>query len=303
MTVTPDPTIGPAREHRLDELQAAAALMPRESLVRLLLRDRTATAGLAILAVLAAAALLAPWLAPHDPAVQDVINRYASPGGEHLLGTDHLGRDVLSRLLLGARYSLFTAMAAGTAVLLIGMLIGLVSGFVGGWVDGMVMRAVDVLLAFPSFLLALAVVGALGPGLVNLMLAFVFVWWANYARIVRGLVLSVKERPYVESARALGLRGRRVALRHVMPSVLAPVVVLWTLQSGRLLLALSALSFLGLGVQPPTPEWGAMLNEARDFLARAPQLMVYPGLLITVAALGFNLVGDGLRDVLDPTLR
>lgn len=290
-------------EHRVEVLQSAGALVPRESLLRLLMRDRTAVAGLVILAVLLGAAVLAPWVAPHDPAAQDVINRYAPAGGEHVLGTDHLGRDVFSRLLFGARYSLFAAVAVGTAVLVIGLAIGLVSGFVGGWLDGLLMRAVDVLLAFPNFLLVLAVVAALGPGLVNLMLAFTLVAWGSYARIVRGLVLSAKERPFVESARALGLRPRRVAVRHVLPSVLAPVMVLWTLQSGRLLLALSALSFLGLGVQPPTPEWGAMLNEARDFLARAPRLMVYPGALITLAALGFNLIGDGLRDVLDPSVR
>lgn len=295
--------ITPTGDHRNDELQTAAALVPRESLGRLLLRDRTAMAGLAILATLVVAAALAPWVSPYDPVAQDVVSRFAPPSAEHLLGTDHLGRDVLSRLLYGARYSMFAALAVGTAVLGIGLAIGLVSGFIGGWLDGLIMRVVDVLLAFPSFLLALAVVGALGPGLVNLMVALVLVSWASYARIVRGLVLSVREEPYVEAATALGLRSRRVAIRHVLPSVLAPVVVLWTLQSGRLLLAISALSFLGLGIQPPTPEWGAMLNEARTYLARAPQLMVYSGTLITLAALGFNLVGDGLRDVLDPTLR
>lgn len=293
----------PTGEHRSEELQTAAALVPRESLGRLLLRDRTAMAGLVILGILVVAAVLAPWVSPYDPVAQDVVDRFAPPSVEHLLGTDHLGRDVLSRLLYGARYSMFAALAVGTAVLMVGLAIGLVSGFIGGWLDGLIMRVVDVLLAFPSFLLALAVVGALGPGLVNLMTALVLVSWASYARIVRGLVLSVRERPYVEAATALGLRSRRVAIRHVLPGVLAPVVVLWTLQSGRLLLALSALSFLGLGVQPPTPEWGAMLNEARTYLARAPQLMVYSGTLITLAALGFNLVGDGLRDVLDPSLR
>ena len=178
----------------------------------------------------------------------------------------------------------------------------LLAGFAGGKVDDLIMRVVDVLLAFPDFLLVLVVVGALGPGLVNLAIGFLVAGWVGYARVVRGLVLTARHQPYIEAAQALGFASRRVAIRHLLPNVLAPVVVLWTLRTGRLLLALAALSFLGLGVQPPTPEWGAMLNEARDAFARAPQLMIYPGVLITVAGLGFNLLGDGLRDVLDPRL-
>ncbi|MDP8969710.1 MAG: ABC transporter permease [Actinomycetota bacterium] len=287
----------------VDRLQRPARLASRRSLLRQLVADRTALAGLVILAVLFLLAVLAPWIAPYDPAAQDVIDRYAHSSAAHLLGTDHLGRDELSRLLYGARVSLFSSVAVGLGILLVGLVIGLVTGFVGGKLDGVIMRVVDVFLAFPTFLLALAVVGVLGPGLTNLALALVLVWWAQYARVVRGLVLSAKERPFVEAAQALGLRPRRVALRHVLPTVLAPVVVLWTLETGRLLLGIAALSFLGLGVQPPTPEWGAMLSEAANHLARAPRLMVYPGALITLAALGFNLVGDGLRDILDPTLR
>lgn len=287
----------------VEELQQAARVGSRRSLLRQLLRDRTAVLGLVILAVLVLAALLAPWLAPHDPVAQDVANRYASPSWTHPLGTDQLGRDVASRLLFGGRISLFSSISVGAVILALGVAIGTISGFVGGWLDDLLMRVVDVLLAFPSFLLALAVVGILGPGLTNLALGLIVVWWAQFARISRGLVLAARERPHVEAARALGLPARRVAVRHVLPSVLASVIVLWTLETGRLLLALSALSFLGLGVQPPTPEWGAMLNEARGALARAPQLMFYPGALITLAALGFNLLGDGLRDVLDPTIR
>lgn len=258
---------------------------------------------MAILIVLLGAAIIGPMVAPYDPSAQEVANRLASPSLDHLLGTDALGRDVLSRLLHGGRYSLLAAVGVGAMVLVVGVAIGLCSGLLGGWVDGILMRTVDVLLAFPNFLLVLAVIGAFGPGVINLMAALVVVWWAGYARLVRGLVLSTRKHAYVDSARALGASPRRVAMRHVLPSVVGPVVVLWTLQSGRLLLALAALSFLGMGVQPPTPEWGAMLNEARDNMARAPQLMVYPGLLITFAALGFNLLGDGLRDALDPRLR
>lgn len=287
----------------LERLQAPALLLRRRSLLRELVRDRTASVGLTILVVMFTAALAAPLLAPHDPNAQDVLNHYASPSGAHFLGTDNLGRDELSRLLFGARVSLLTALAVSAAILVIGVAVGTLSGFAGGVVDGFLMRVVDLLLAIPSLLLALAVTGTLGPGLFHLAIAVVVVWWAEYARLVRGLVLSVKERPFVESARALGLPPYRVAVKHVLPNIVSTVIVLATMQTGRLLLALAALSFLGLGVSPPTPEWGSMLSEGQSYLASAPQLMVYPGLAITITALGFNLLGDGLRDVLDPTLR
>lgn len=298
-TATRDRTGSPERV----ELQDAALLVPKRSLIRQLVRDRTALLGLVILVVLGVLALLAPWIAPHDPAAQDVLHRFAPRSAAHPLGTDHLGRDELSRLLHGGRVSLLTSLALGAGILLIGTVVGTVAGFAGGKVDGAIMRAVDVLLAFPNFLLVLVVVGALGPGMVNLAIAFLVAGWVGYARIVRGLVLAAKQQPYIEAAQALGFASTRVAVRHLLPNVFAPVIVLWTLRTGQLLLSLAALSFLGLGVQPPTPEWGAMLNEARDALARAPRLMVYPGVLITVAGLGFNLLGDGLRDVLDPRLR
>ncbi|MPZ65787.1 MAG: ABC transporter permease subunit [Pseudonocardiaceae bacterium] len=284
-------------------MQDAPPAALRPSLLRQLLGDRTALLGLLILVVLGLLALLAPWLSPHDPIAQDVLNRFAPPSAAHPLGTDHLGRDELSRLLHGGRTSLLTAVALGTAILLIGTAVGLVSGFAGGKVDGLIMRVIDVLLAFPNFLLVLVVVGALGPGMVNLAVAFLVAGWVGYARVVRGLVLVARHQPYVEAAHALGFGSGRIAIRHLLPNVYAPVMVLWTLRTGQLLLAFAALSFLGLGVQPPTAEWGAMLNEAREAFVRAPQLMIYPGIVITVAALGFNLLGDGLRDVLDPKLR
>lgn len=285
-----------------ERFRAPDALLPRRSLLRELVRDRLALTGLVIVLGMFALALAAPLVAPYDPVDQDVANRYAPMSLEHPFGTDNLGRDELSRLLYGARISLFTSLAIGVGILLIGILVGTLSGLAGGLVDGFLMRVVDVLLAFPSLLLALAVTGMLGPGLLNLAVAMTFVWWADYARLMRGLVLGARERPFVESARAIGLPGWRVAIRHVLPNVISPVIVLGTLQTGRLLLALAALSFLGLGVGPPTAEWGAMLNEGKDYLARAPELMVYPGVAITLTALGFNLLGDGLRDVLDPTL-
>lgn len=296
-----DPAVGVARGAQ--PLQAPALLLPKRSLLQQLVRDRTAAFGLLILVISFGLAIAGPWIAPHDPHEQDVLNRYASPSAEHLLGTDNLGRDELSRLLHGARISLFSALGVGLVILVIGIAVGMTAGFAGGLIDGLLMRIVDVLLAFPSLLLALAITGMLGPGLFHLLIAMAAVWWTEYARQMRGLVLSVKERPFVEAARAIGLPSSRVAFRHILPNIVSPVIVLGTLQTGRLLLALSALSFLGLGVQPPAAEWGAMLNEGKNYLASAPQLMVYPGAAITFAALGFNLLGDGLRDILDPTLR
>lgn len=299
-TSRPDVALGPAPAP-LPALREGSA-HPRVRLGELR-HDASAVAGLVIVVALLLLAVAAPWIPLDGPNEQDVANRYASPSGEHLLGTDNLGRDQLSRLVYGARTSLLVSVVVGALVLAVGVAVGTVSGFVGGFVDGLLMRLVDVLLAFPSLLLALAITGVLGPGLLHLAAAMVLVWWAGYARFVRGLVLSIRERPYVESARALGMSERRIATRHVLPQVMPPVIVLATLQSGRLLLALSGLSFLGLGAQPPTPEWGAMLSDAQNYLANAPQLMVYPAIAITVAALGFNLLGDGLRDILDPKLR
>ncbi len=286
-----------------ERLPLAAALGEKHALARRLVADRTALAGLVIIAVVLVVAVAAPLLAPHDPNAQDVLNQFKPPSAHHLLGTDEFGRDELSRIIFGARISVLTSLAVGAAILAIGVLVGTVSGLAGGLLDGAIMRTVDVLLAFPSILLALAVAGTLGPGLFHLALAMTAVWWVDYARLVRGLVLGVKEQQYVESARALGVSDCRLALRHVLPNIAPPVVVLATLQTARLLLALAALSFLGLGVGPPAAEWGAMLNDGKNFLDTAPQLMLYPGLAITITALGFNLLGEGLRDVLDPSLR
>jgi peptide/nickel transport system permease protein len=286
-----------------ERLQLVAPLAEKRALSRQLIADRTTLLGLAIIAVVLVVALAGPLIAPYDPNAQNVLNQFKQPSTHHWLGTDQFGRDELSRIVLGARVSVLTSLAVGAAILAIGVLIGTVSGLAGGLLDGAIMRAVDVLLGFPSLLLALAVAGTLGPGLFHLALAMTAVWWVDYARIVRGLVLSVKEQPYIESARALGMTRGRLVLRHVLPNIASPVIVLATLQTARLLLALAALSFLGLGVGPPTAEWGAMLNDGKNFLDTAPQLMLYPGLAITVTALGFNLLGEGLRDLLDPTLR
>lgn len=270
---------------------------------RPLLHDRTALVGIVVLTVLVLLAVLAPLLAPHDPAEVDVLRKLAPPSREFPLGTDQLGRDVLSRLLHGARISLGATVLAALGIAMTGLVLGAVAGFAGGLLDAVISRVVDVLLAFPGLLLALALTGVLGPSLRNLMLAIVIVSWAGYARVVRAAVLAERGRQYVEAAQALGATRRRLMLRHILPNIVAPIVVLTTLDLAAILLGISALSFLGLGVQPPTAEWGAMLSGARPYLSRAPNLMLFPGVAIFVTALAFNLVGDGLRDALDPRTR
>ena len=265
-----------------------------------LLERRSTRVGLAIVALLALIALLAPWLAPHDPAMIDPAHGFAAPSAAHWLGTDNLGRDLLSRLVWGARWSLGLVLVATVLIMSLGIAVGVTAGYIGGIVDDVLMRLVDAVLSVPSLLLGLAVVGTLGPGLASLMVGLASIWWVSYARVVRGLVLALRERGFVDAARALGATDRRIVARHILPGILPAVTVLASLEMGELILAISALSFLGLGAQPPTPEWGAMLNDGRTFFFTAPQLMLYPGLVISAAVLGFNLLGDGLRDALDP---
>jgi peptide/nickel transport system permease protein len=267
------------------------------------LADRTALAGMLIVAFFIAIALAAPLVAPHDPTAVDARAILAPPSGEHWLGTDNLGRDILSRLIHGARWTLGTAFLAAALIVTIGVVVGLVAGYFGGLLDDVLMRVVDILLAFPSLVLALAIVGTLGPSLSNVMLGMVAVWWVDYARVIRGLTVGMREREFVTAARCAGAPAPWIIARHLLPNVVPSVIVLATLELGSLMLAISALSFLGLGAQPPTPEWGTMLNDGRAFFQRAPQLMIYPGLAITLAVIGSNLVGDGLRDMLDPRLK
>lgn len=286
----------------IDATSAAVEAGERLHPLRQFVSDRLAATGLLIVLLLTLAAIFAPLLAPHDPTVIDPLRSLEGSSRDHLLGTDELGRDLLSRLLLGARWSLGIAALATLAVMVVGTLIGLVAGYLGGWVDGVVMRVVDSLLALPDLLLYLAIIGTLGPGIRNVFIALVFISWARYARVMRGLVLSVRERDFVRASRSLGAGDRRLMLRHILPNVISPIVVLATLQLGATILVLAALGFFGLGAQPPTPEWGTMINQGRLFLETNPGLLVYPGIAISLAVLGFNLMGDGLRDVLDPQL-
>ena len=288
-------------------LAPAGAARGRSTLseaARMFRRSGSAMFGLALVVVLGAAAVLAPLLAPHDPDVIDTARRLARPlTPGHLLGTDEFGRDLLSRLLHGARTSLVVGLAATALAAAAGSVCGLLAGFVGRWVDQLVMRSIDTLMAFPYFLLAIAIIATLGPGLVNGMVAVAIVNIPFYGRIVRATVLAVKQTEYVEAARALGVSELRLSLTHVLRNCLAPLIVAVTLNVGGMITALAGLSFLGLGVQPPTSDWGSMLSSSRQYMNVAPHVAALPGFAIFLAVLGFNLLGDGLRDALDPRLR
>ncbi|MCB9780063.1 MAG: ABC transporter permease [Alphaproteobacteria bacterium] len=262
--------------------------------------------GGVLVASVALVALLGPFLAPWDPAVQDIATGLdasgapVGPGAAHLLGTDALGRDVLSRLLVGARISLLVGFAATGISMGIGLVIGLVSGYFRGIIDTVAMRSVDVLMSFPFLLLCIALVAVREPGLDNVLLVLGLLGWTTMARVVRGKVLAEREQEYVQAARALGLGHGRILFRHILPNVVGPVMVLSTLGVASTILAESVLSYLGLGVPPPTPSWGAMISEGQAWYRLAPGLVAAPGLCILVTVLGFNLLGEGLRDVLDP---
>ena len=272
------------------------------SALRRALRNPNACIGALLVLTAAMAAVLAPVVAPYDP-LDISPERLASPSWDHLLGTDGLGRDVLSRILYGGRQSLGGAALAGVLVLTIGVLVGTCAGFFGGWVDAVLMRLVDLILAVPGLVLAFAIAGLFQPGLMAVLLGIVTLWWAQYARVVRSLVLQLREQQFIEAARAIGADNARLVFRHILPNVAPAMIVLVTVRLGRLILAIAGLNFLGLGVQAPTPEWAAMLNEARPYFPTFPHLMLAPGLAIGLVVFGMNLLGDAFRDLLDPGLR
>jgi len=266
-------------------------------------RNRLALIGLALVVVLGLSAALAPWLAPHDPARQSLIEKRAKPGGKFLLGADEFGRDILSRVIHGSRVALLVGLLSAVIAVAGGLLLGTFAGYAGGWLDAVMMRAIEILLAFPYLLLALAIVAVLGPGALNTTIA-VGIWGVPaVTRIVRGSVLALRETEYVGAARALGAPAPALLRRHILPNVLPGLIVYATLFMANAILLEAALSFLGLGVQPPTASWGLMVSTGRDVLLVAPHVATVPGLAIMVAVLAFNLVGDGLRDALDPRLR
>lgn len=266
-------------------------------------RHRAAVVGLGLLAMLLALALAAPLLTPYDPVRQDLSQVLRPVSVAHPLGTDHLGRDMLARILYGGRLSLLIGFLAVGVGLAVGVPLGAVSGFQGGRTDLIIQRFADILLSFPGFLLALSLVAILGVGLRNVIISVGISAVPSFIRLVRGSVLSIREQVYVEAARALGQRQSVIIFRHVLPNAMAPVIVQATLSLGFAILVAAGLGFLGLGVQPPTPEWGTMLGEGRQYIFRAPSLTTFPGLAIFLAVLGFNLFGDGLRDALDPRMR
>ncbi|MBI4494336.1 MAG: ABC transporter permease [Chloroflexi bacterium] len=277
--------------------------------LRRLGRIRTGLVGAVLLALVLAAALGAPLLAPYGPNEQALANRLRPPAWAsdgtlaHVLGTDPLGRDMLSRVIWAAQTSLSIAGVSVLVAMSFGVALGLLSGYYGGWLDAVTMRVADIQLSFPYLLLAIAVMALLQPTLANLIIVLALRSWVVYARTVRGSVLSVKEREFVEAAIAIGASDLRIIVRHLAPNVLAPIIVISSFQLAELIIAESSLSFLGLGVQPPTPSWGGMLSQGREYLTTAWWLAVFPGLAIILTVLGTNLFGDGLRDALDPRLK
>lgn len=264
-----------------------------------LTRDRSALIGLSIVTALTLAALLAPWLAPSDPARGSLSESLRAPSAGFLLGTDVQGRDILTRVLFGARISLAVGIVSQSVASLLGLVLGLLAGYYGRWLDALLMRLADVTLAFPSLLLLIAIAAAVTPSLPVVFVVIGIVGWAGMARLVRGQVLTVRGLDYVQAARALGARDARILSRHVLPGVLAPVTVAATLGVGGAIMAEAALSFVGLGAQPPTPSWGAMVADGRDLLRVAPWVSLVPGLAIGLTVMGMNLLGDGLRDALE----
>jgi peptide/nickel transport system permease protein len=270
---------------------------------RRLLKSKIGIAGLAIIIFLLLVAIFAPFLAPYEPNAQNIISRYEAPSSEHLLGTDEMGRDILSRIIYGSRISLQVGLVSVLLALVLGVTFGVFAGFYGGKIDMVIMRFMDIMLAFPSILLAIGIVAILGPQLKNAMIAIGIINVPRFARIVRSSVLSIKETEYISAARALGAGDVRIIFKHLLPNAMAPLIVQTTLSIATAILEAAALSFLGLGAQPPSPEWGAMLSDARSSLQKAPWVATFPGLAIVFGVLGFNLLGDGLRDALDPKMK
>ncbi|MBI4524980.1 MAG: ABC transporter permease [Deltaproteobacteria bacterium] len=255
--------------------------------------------GLSILLLITAAALLASVLAPYSPNHQDLEKDLLASSREHLLGTDKLGRDILSRILFGARVSMLVGFSSVAISLAAGLLLGSLSGYFGGWLDQLIMRVVDVLMAFPGIVLAIAFTAMLGPGLDHVILALCLIGWTGYARLVRGEILALREKEFIHAARALGCAPARIIGLHMLPNLLPPLLIQATFGMAGAIIAEGSLSFLGLGVQSPTPSWGSMLNDGRQFLLVAPQLTAFPGLAIMLTVIGLNLVGDGLREMLE----
>lgn len=271
--------------------------------MKILWTKKSIAAGLLVILILSATALLAPVLAPYDPTDQNLYEGLSGPSTRHLLGQDKYGRDILSRIIYGSRISLYVGLSTALVSLFIGTAIGSTAAYFGGIWDEIICRIIDILLAFPGILLALSLMAVLGPSLNNVILALCAVGWVGYARLARGQTLAVKERDFVQAAKALGAGRKRIVFNHILPNILAPLIVEATFGMGGAIVGEAGLSFLGFGVQPPTPSWGSMLNEGRHYLLLAPHMTTFPGLAIMAVVLGFNFLGDGLRDIMDPRLK
>ena len=290
----------------MSTLEAAAPETRRRTAAlswRRLVRSPNLLVGFAVLAVVIGSAIFAGQLAPYNPIEQAFADQLKSPSPVHLFGTDEFGRDIFSRVLFGARIAVGAGVVADGIAIVLGVFFGIMAGYFGGWVESAVMRGADVMLAFPYLLLAMIVVAILGPSLINAMIAIGIVYTPQFARLVRGAVLAIREQEFVEAARGLGGGPIRILSRHVLPNVLSPIIVMATLTVGFAIVETAGLSFLGLGATPPTPELGSMLATGRSYMLTAPWIATFPGIAILVTVIGFNLVGDGLRDLLDPRLR
>lgn len=280
---------------------------PKESrlknMLSILMENKAAMAGGIIIAIYIIVALFAPLLSPYDPFKIDLDNKLIPPSADHWMGTDDKGRDILSRILYGSRLSMGVGFASVAFGALFGIIFGLVAGYYGKWVDSVIMRIMDVMLAFPGILLALAIISALGPSLINVTIAVGAFSVPLFARIVRGSTLEVKRLEYIDAIRSLGANDATIIFRHIFPNILSPIIVQATLRLATAILSAAGLSFLGLGAQPPSPEWGTMLSNGRDFLFSAPYIALFPGLAISILVLGFNIFGDGLRDAFDPRMK
>ncbi len=270
---------------------------------RQIVRNPLSLTGLSIIVLLVLLAILAPYIAPHDPFATDPLNKLTPPGREHLLGSDGLGRDVLSRVLYGTRISLWIAVLIVLTAGVFGTAVGIVAGFAGGFVDNILMRITDIFMAFPRLILAMAIAAALGPSLTNVVIAIAFSAWTVFARLARSRAIAIREEDFVEAARAVGASNLRILVVHILPMALSPVIIQATLSMGGIILTAAGLGFLGFGAQPPTPEWGVMVSEGRTFMPHGWWVSTFPGLAIMITVLGFNLLGDGIRDILDPRMR
>ncbi len=297
--IVPNP-VDPGQAMEADEIEA---ISPWKDTFRQLRKNRFAIIGFTIIIFFILVAIFAPLFTSYTYHQQDLVNRLQPPSAEFWLGTDHLGRDIFTRLVYGARVSLMVGFIAVTGALVFGTLLGVTAGYFGRWVDMIISRIFDILLAFPSILLAIAIVAILGPSLENALLAIAIINIPIFGRLVRSRVISLREEEYIMAAKAQGMKNGRIIFQHILPNSIAPIIVQSTLGFGTAILEAAALGFLGLGAQPPTPEWGQMLADSRDFIQLAPWTVIVPGVAIMLVVLGFNLIGDGLRDALDPKMK